>query len=198
MAANDYPDVHPEARAAWRSWLAEHHASSRGVWLVSWKKHTGKPAVGYEAAVEEAICFGWVDSLPRKLDADRSKLLFTPRKPASGWSRPNKERVARMERAKQIEPAGRAVIDAARRDGSWSKLDAIENLEVPADLAAAFDANPPAAERWEAFPRSVKRGILEWIAQAKRPATRQKRVRETAERAARNERANQWRKDPLT
>ena len=193
MAAEDYRDVHPETRAAWRSWLAENHATSRGVWLVSWKKHTGKPAVGYDAAVEEAICFGWVDSLPRKLDADRSKLLFTPRKPASGWSRPNKERVARMEQAGQIEPAGRAVIDAAKRDGSWSKLDAVEDLEVPADLAAAFEQMPPAADHWEAFPRSVKRGILEWIAQAKRPATRDNRVRETAERAARNERANQWR-----
>jgi uncharacterized protein YdeI (YjbR/CyaY-like superfamily) len=191
MALADRPQVHPERRGDWRAWLAEHHASTDGVWLVSWKRATGRPAVEYDAAVEEALCFGWIDSLARTLDDERSMLLFTPRKPGSGWSRSNKERIARLEAAGLIEPAGAAVIEAARADGSWTALDDVENLVVPDDLAAAFAARPGAAEHWESFPRSVKRGILAWIYGAKRPATRAKRVEETADEAAEGRRANQ-------
>lgn len=162
------------------------------MWLVSWKKATGRPAVDYDAAVEEALCVGWVDSTGRRLDDERSMLYVAPRKPRSGWSRPNKERVARLTVAGLMRPAGLAVVEAAQADGSWSLLDDVENLVVPDDLRAALDAHAGAAGHWEAFPRSAKRGILEWIVQAKRPETRAKRVEETARRAARNERANQW------
>jgi uncharacterized protein YdeI (YjbR/CyaY-like superfamily) len=191
MALADRPQVHPERRGDWRAWLAEHHASTDGVWLVSWKRATGRPTVGYDAAVEEALCFGWIDSLARTLDDERSMLLFTPRKPGSGWSRSNKERIARLEAAGLIEPAGAAVIEAARADGSWTALDDVENLVVPEDLAAAFAARPGAAEHWESFPRSAKRAILVWIQGAKRPATRAKRIEETAAEAAEGRRVNQ-------
>ena len=120
-------------------------------------------------------------------------LLFTPRKRGSGWSRSNKDRVARLEAAGLIEPAGADVIEAARADGSWSALDDAENLVVPEDLAAAFAARPGAAEHWDAFPRSVKRGILQWIADAKRPETRARRIEETAAEAAEGRRPKQWR-----
>lgn len=193
MAVADRPQVHFERREDWRAWLAEHHASSDGVWFVSWKQATGRPAVGYEAAVEEALCFGWIDSLARTLDEERSMLLFTPRKRGSGWSRSNKDRVARLEAAGLIEPAGADVIEAARADGSWSALDDAENLVVPEDLAAAFAARPGVAEHWDAFPRSVKRGILQWIADAKRPETRARRIEETAAEAAEGRRPKQWR-----
>ena len=185
--------THPQTRDAWRTWLAEHHARDEGVWLIRYKKAAGKPTVSYDAAVEEALCFGWIDSLPRKLDDERTMLYFAPRKAGSGWSRPNKERVRRMTKAGKMMPAGQAKIDAAQADGSWSALDDIENLVVPDDLAEAFEHYPGAADHWEAFPRSVKRGILEWIASAKREPTRQKRVDETARLAQQNERANQWR-----
>lgn len=189
------PDsVHPATRAAWRAWLERHHASSSGVWLVSYKKATGLPRFDYDAAVEEALCVGWVDSRPRALDATRSMLWFAPRKPGSGWSKPNKARVEALIAAGAMRPAGLAKVDAAKRDGSWTKLDAVELLEIPGDLEAALKAHPPAAAHFEAFPRSVKRGILEWIVQAKRAETRAKRVEQTATMAARNERANQWRK----
>jgi len=184
--------VHAETRAAWRAWLVEHHARSPGAWLVSWKRHTGRPAVPYADAVEEALCVGWVDSTPRVLDADRSMLRFTPRKARSGWSRPNKERVARLERAGLMLEAGRAAVERARADGSWTLLDAVEDLVVPDDLAAALAAHPPAAQEWECFPRSARRGILEWIVQARTSATRAKRVAETARLAAQGERANRW------
>ncbi|MDX1419515.1 MAG: YdeI/OmpD-associated family protein [Rubricoccaceae bacterium] len=184
--------VHPLTRDAWRAWLEQAHAREEGVWLVRYKKATGKPTLSYDEAVEEAICFGWVDSLPRKLDDERSLLYVAPRKPGSGWSRRNKERMAKMAEAGKMAPAGLAKVAAAKADGSWSALDAVENLVVPDDLAAAFEAHPGAAAEWEAFPRSAKRGILEWIQNAKRDPTRRKRVEETARLAQRGERANQW------
>lgn len=184
--------VHVETRAAWRVWLAEHHAGTSSVWVVSWKKHTGKPAVSYDDAVSESLAFGWVDSRPAKLDRDRTMLYFSPRKPSSAWSRPNKHRVATLESAGLMTDAGRRVVCAAKADGSWTKLDDVEDLVVPADLADAFARNPGSRERWDSFPRSARRGILEWIVQARRPATRRKRLDETAEMAGRGERANQW------
>ncbi|MEM1041890.1 MAG: YdeI/OmpD-associated family protein [Bacteroidota bacterium] len=184
--------TYPADRAAWRAWLEAHHERGDGVWLVRNKKAAGTPTVSYDEAVEEALCFGWVDSLPRALDEKRTMLYFAPRKLGSGWSRPNKERVARMTAARKMTPAGQAKVDAAKADGSWTALDAIEDLVVPDDLAAAFDAHPGSTEHWAAFPRSAKRGILEWIATAKRDATRARRIEETARLAQRNERANQW------
>jgi uncharacterized protein YdeI (YjbR/CyaY-like superfamily) len=179
--------------AGWRAWLAEHHGRTTGVWLVTWRAGSGGPRITYEESVEQALCFGWVDSKGRALDAERTMLWFAPRKARSGWSRPNKQRVARLLAEGLMTPAGLAVVEAAKADGSWTLLDAVEDLVVPDDLAAAFDAHPPARAHWEAFPRSARRGILEWIVQARRPDTRARRVAETAEKAARNERANQWR-----
>jgi uncharacterized protein YdeI (YjbR/CyaY-like superfamily) len=191
--SDDDDRVQPDSVEAWRAWLAEHHGRRTGVWLVTWRAGSTGPKISYEESVEQALCFGWVDSKGRALDAARTMLWFAPRKPRSGWSRPNKQRVAKLLAAGLMAPAGLAVVEAARADGSWTLLDAVEDLVVPDDLAAAFDAHPPAREHWEAFPRSVKRGVLEWIVQARRPETRARRVAETAEKASRNERANQWR-----
>ena len=188
-----YDTVEVTSRAAWRAWLAEHHASSPGIWLATYKKAAGDRYVPYDDVVEEALCFGWVDSKSRGLDELRSMLLVTPRKPGSGWSRVNKERIDRLEAAGLIAPAGRAVLDAAKADGSWSALDAVEALEEPPELRAALDATPAAREHWDAFPRSAKRAILEWISLAKKDETRRRRVAETAAKAAVGERATQWR-----
>jgi uncharacterized protein YdeI (YjbR/CyaY-like superfamily) len=185
--------VHAETREHWRQWLADNHRRPTGVWLVSWKQHTGRPRVTYDESVEEALCFGWVDSKGRKLDDDRTMLWFAPRKPSSAWSRSNKERVARLEAAGLMQPAGLAAIEAAKARGAWTRLDEVEALVVPEDLAAAFDAHPGARRQWDGFPRSVRRAILEWIVQARRTETRAKRIAETATRAARGERANQSR-----
>ena len=191
MAAEGYELVHAETRAEWRRWLAANHAGSPGVWLVSWKTATGKPAVGYAESVEEALCFGWIDSLNRTIDDERTQQLFTPRRPGSRWSRSNKERVERLLADGLIEPAGLAAIETAKASGAWTALDDVENLVVPDDLAAAFAAHPGAAEHWEAFPPSVRRAILVWILDAKRPETRAKRLAETASEAAAGRRANQ-------
>ena len=195
-AGRDLPQVEVASRAQLRDWLAAHHATPGSVWLVTWKKYIPDRYLPYDAIVEEALCFGWIDSLPRKLDADRTMLLLSPRKPGSAWSAVNKARVERLARDGRIAPAGLAVIAAAQADGSWSFLDDVERLEVPPDLAAALAAHPRATELFAAFPPSTRRGILEWIKQARRPQTRQARIAETAALAAVNRRANQFRQDP--
>lgn len=194
MATPPDNSIHPATRAEWREWLAQHHSRTQGVWLISYKKGTGKPRFDYNEAVEEALCFGWIDSKPNMLDEERSLLWFAPRKPRTGWSKLNKDRVERLMASGQMMPAGLAKVEAAKQDGSWTALDAIEALEIPPDLAAALEANPPAQDNFAAFPRSAKRGILEWIASAKKPETRAKRIAETAQLAAQNLRANQWRR----
>lgn len=175
----------PDSRAEWRAWLDTHHAAEKGVWLVLRKKAAPIPNLSLDDAVEEALCFGWIDSKPRKLDETRSLLYFAPRKPGSGWSAVNKARIARMQAAGRMTPAGQARIDAAVADGSWPKLDAVDALEVPPDLAGALAAEPGARAQWDAFPPSARRGILEWIVQAKTAATRERRVRLAATLAAR-------------
>ena len=192
-AGSDLPRIEVTSRAQLRAWLETHHATSGSIWLVIWKKQNPERHLPYDAIVEEALCFGWVDSLPCKLDADRSMLLLSPRKLGSAWSAANKARIARLTKDEKITPAGLATVEAAKADGSWSFLDDVERLEVPADLAVALSRHPEAARHFAAFPRSVRRGILEWIKQAKRPETRTKRIEVTAREAAQNRRANQFR-----
>ena len=188
------PDMHPQfqpaSRAAWRQWLAEHHASAPGVWLVYGKKGSGLPSLSYADAVEEALCFGWIDSHPRKLDADRSQQLYTPRRPRSGWSRVNKERLVRLEAAGQLMPAGRAAIARARQNGAWESLDAAEAGLVPDDLATALAADEAAARHFAAFAPSARKAILTWVLGARQPETRARRVAETVRMAVLGKRAN--------
>lgn len=192
--AKDFLKVQVESREEWRAWLEKEHDSAESIWLVTFKKASGKPHVPYDAVVEEALCFGWIDGLPRKLDDERSMLLVSPRKPGSAWSKANKERVERMTAVGKMHPAGLRKIEQSKADGSWTFLDDVEALIVPDDLAAALAEHENAEENFAAFPPSSKRGILEWIKQAKRAETRSKRIRETAELASRNIRANQYRK----
>ncbi len=181
----------PATLGEWRAWLAEHHQECpEGVWLVLWRAGSGGPRIPYDELVEQALCFGWIDSTGRALDAGRTMVWFTPRKAGSGWSRLNKQRIERLAAAGAMAPAGLALVEAAKADGSWTRLDAVEDRTVPPDLEAAFAAAPPAGANWDAFPRSAKRAMLLWIVQARRPATRAARVAEVAGRAAVGERAN--------
>jgi uncharacterized protein YdeI (YjbR/CyaY-like superfamily) len=184
--------VHCETVQAWRAWLDAQGDRTEGVWLIGWKKVSGKPAMTYDESVRHALCFGWVDSKTGSLDGERSMLWFAPRRKGSGWSRTNKVRVEELLAEGLMTPRGQAVIDAAKADGTWTMLDDVENLVIPKDLAAAFRSYPGSRKQFEAFPRSVKRGILEWIVQAKKPETRANRIADTAEKAQRGERANQW------
>lgn len=192
IAPDGRPMVGPFDRAGWRAWLVANHATSSGVHLVSWRKGSGRTSVPYPDAVEEALCVGWIDAVAGRLDDDRGLVWFTPRRSKSGWARSNKERVERLIAAGLMLPAGLAAIEDAKRTGTWTLLDDVENLVVPDDLAAALDAHPPARENWEGFNRSTRKAILEWIVRAKRPETRAKRIAEAAENAARNERPAQF------
>ncbi|MBI3125777.1 MAG: YdeI/OmpD-associated family protein [Ignavibacteriales bacterium] len=183
--------IQPKSRAEWRKWLSSHHTQEEGVWLITFKKSSGKQLLDYAGAVEEALCFGWVDSKGNKLDEERTMLWFTARKKGSGWSKLNKSRIEKLISAELMMPAGLAKIAAAKKDGSWSSLDSIEELEIPPDLEKAFAANKTAYKYFNEFPRSAKRAILFWIAGAKKPETRAKRIQETVTSASKNIRAKQ-------
>ncbi len=156
---------------------------------MTWRPRSGRVTLDYEAAIEEALCFGWVDSTGGSFDDDRGKLYFAPRKPRSVWAATNKARIERLIRDGRMAPAGLAAIERARANGSWEILDSAERLEVPPDLAAALEEMPPAALNFAAFPPSARKMLLAWVAVAVRPETRTARIAEIAAAAARNERA---------
>jgi uncharacterized protein YdeI (YjbR/CyaY-like superfamily) len=188
-ALDDAPEVHADDRETWRAWLEANHATARGAWLVTWRARSGRAGLAYEAAIEEALCVGWVDSTGGRFDDDRGKLYFAPRKPRSVWAASNKARVERLIREGRMRPAGLAAIERAKANGSWEVLDSVERLEVPEDLARALADNPPAEDHFAAFPPSTRRMLLGWVATAVRPETRAARIAKVAGAAARNERA---------
>ena len=185
-------EVEVLSREDLRSWLRENHGRPSGVWLVHHKK-TSPHYLPMGDIVAECIAWGWIDSLVRGKDATRAMHWIAPRKPGSNWSGVNKAIAAELEADGLMTAAGRAAVETAKRDGSWTALDAVERLEVPEDLASALESRPPARTNWDAFPRSVRRGVLEWLLNAKRPDTRARRVEDIAAKAQMNERANQWR-----
>jgi uncharacterized protein YdeI (YjbR/CyaY-like superfamily) len=170
-------------RSAWRAWLAAHHGSAGRVWLLIHKKHVDEPSVTYDAAVEEALCWGWIDGLTNRWDERSYAVRFTPRKPGSAWSETNVARVERMIAEGLMTPAGQALVDEAKRRGTWDEA-ASARLEVtPPDLEAALAAEPAAAARWRTWAPSHRRMYTYWVLDAKRPETRARRVAETVRRA---------------
>jgi uncharacterized protein YdeI (YjbR/CyaY-like superfamily) len=184
--------IEPKTLKGLRAWLAKNHAQTDSVWVVYVKKAAGGVFAASDIT-DEALCFGWIDSLPRSLDDTHAMLMISPRKARSGWSAVNKAKVEKLIADGRMAPPGLAAIEAAKASGAWDKLASVDALEEPADLIAALKAAPPARDHWRAFPPSTRRGILEWILNAKRPDTRAKRIAETARLAAQNKRANQWR-----
>ena len=180
----DHPQVHPETRAEWRAWLAANHATSRGVWLVQWRTSTGRRRLEYDEAVEEALCFGWIDSLVKRLDDERSMITMTPRKPAGGWSRSNKERLERLTAAGLMAPSGLRAVEIARANGAWELLDDVEALVVPPDLAAALARDDDAASGFAAMSPSARKAILLALTTAKKPETRARRIATAVAEAA--------------
>lgn len=176
-AADRAPVVEIKSRRDLRDWLSDHHASSTSVWLVTWKKHT-EHYVSIGEVIEELLCWGWVDSQTRGVDDDRSSILIAPRNPKSAWSAVNKAKVDEARAAGRMMPSGEAAIRVAQENGMWSFLDDVERLERPPDLQAALGE---LEAEWDAYPRSVKRGTLEWLKTAKRPETREKRIADIIE-----------------
>lgn len=180
----DFPIFHAESRDAWRAWLVVHHDAARGVWLCSWRSATGRPACPYPDAVEEAICFGWIDSTVSPLDDDRSLQLMTPRKPKGTWTRLNRRRVEDLEAAGLMTDAGRRAVEVAKANGYWTILDPVEDLIEPDELAAALDAVPAARANWDGFPPSARKQMLWWVISAMKPETRAKRIETIVAKAA--------------
>jgi uncharacterized protein YdeI (YjbR/CyaY-like superfamily) len=180
--------VQPAGRAEWRDWLAANHATAPGVWLVTWKRKTGRPTVAYEEAVEEALCFGWIDGRVNGLDDERSMQWFAPRRPKGTWARTNKERVERLEAAGLMTDAGRAVIAVARANGAWDSLNDVDALVIPPELAAAFETRPGSKATFDANSVSSRRMTLAWISAVKRPDLRAERVARVLEVLGRGER----------
>ncbi len=190
MASPDYKTTHPKNRKQWRQWLEKNHTTSPGVWLIYYKKESGRSRMSYAESVEEALCFGWIDSLPRKLDEHRSMLKFTPRKPKSVWSQLNKTRIEKLVQEGLMMPAGLAAIERGKQNGSWETLtasdDAAANNTVPEDLQKLFAKNKKAAAHFSNFPQSIRKQFLSWIDSAKRPETRTARLKQTILMAAAN------------
>lgn len=185
--------VSAKSREEWRKWLEKNHQSEKSVWLIVFHKTSRTKSVYHEEAIEEAICFGWIDSIANKRDGDSKYQLFSQRKPKSNWSKLNRERAEKMIAKKLVTPAGQAMIDLAKKTGTWEALVDVQNSVIPDDLQKQFSKNRTAFKNFEAFPPSSKRIILEWILNAKKPETRLQRITQTVTLAAKNIKANHYR-----
>lgn len=176
----------------WRKWLSQNHLLEVSVWLVIYKMDSGIPSVYYPEAVDEALCFGWIDSKPNKRDSKSYYQFFSKRNPKSNWSLVNKKKVAKLLSAGKMAPAGLEMVKLAKQSGTWDALNKVDTLAIPPDLELALANMQNARLYWDQFPPSTRRGILEWINNAKKPETRAKRILETATLANENIRANQF------
>lgn len=189
VAASESELIEVRSRAELRAWLTTNHEQDESVWLVTFKKPSAH-YVAYGEIVDEALCFGWVDSQPRALDTERSMRRLSPRRRGSNWSKVNKDKIERLIAAGRMTKAGLALVEQAKQDGTWSALDKVDSITIPPDLAAALATSEVAWANFEGFPRSSKRLILEWIESAKKPTTRAQRVSETMTEARVNRRAH--------
>ena len=183
----------PKSRADWRQWLEKNHKSKQSIWLVIYKASTNIPSVLWGEAVEEALCFGWIDSTKKTIDEERYMQYYTRRKPNSTWSRVNKEKVTKLIEEGQMRQAGLDSIEIAKRNGSWTILDDVEALVVPADLKEELAKHKDARAYFDSLSNSAKKILLYWVISAKRPATRQKRIQEIAENAGKQMKPKQFR-----
>lgn len=192
MSDNTPETFHPADRNAWRQWLARDHEVKISVWVVFYKVKTGQRGLSWSEAVDEALCFGWIDSKALTLDEHRYMQFFSRRKPKSVWSRINKEKVDRLIADGLMAEAGLRCIEIAKENGSWTSLDAVEDLIIPPDLEKAFKKHKGSKIFFTGLSKSVRKAILQWIAMAKLPETRQRRINEVAELGARGEKPKQF------
>ena len=187
-----YETFYPETPEQWSNWLVENHTRDNGIWLVQYNKKSGKPSVSWSEAVDEALCFGWIDSLKKKLDDESSIQYFGKRKPKSTWSKINKQKIEKLTAENRMFQSGLNCIIIAKENGSWEILDSIEELIIPEDLLLELSSRPNATEFFQNLSKSIKKMMLYWIISAKRPETRQKRILEIAESAERKVKPKQF------
>lgn len=167
---------YPSGRKEWRTWLKKHHLSKESIWLVLYKKETGKPSIPWSDAVDEALCFGWIDGRRKTLDEERFIQHISKRKPKSGWSKINKEKIERLTSQGLMMEAGFAAIETAKKNGSWTLLDEIEEMIIPADLEKVFRSKPGSKKKFLSLSKSVQKFHLHQLMMAKRPETQEKRI----------------------
>lgn len=182
----------PKSPSDWRKWLEENHQSKQSVWLIYFKSSTKIPSLSWSEAVDEALCFGWIDSTKKTIDKDRYMQYFSKRKPSSTWSRINKEKIIRLTQNNFMKKAGLDSIETAKQNGTWVLMDDVENLIIPEDLKTALDQNESAMDFFQGQSKSIKKGILHWVVTAKRIETREKRIAEIAQSAAKGTRPNHF------
>ncbi len=184
---------YPKSRQEWRDWLQDNHDKKKSVWLIYYKKKSNIPTVIYSEAVDEALCFGWIDSKSKPLDEHKFMQFFSRRKEKSVWSKVNKEKIERLIKEGLMIKAGYDIIETAKQNGSWTILDQAEALIIPDDLEKEFQKVNKAKEYFLALSRSDKRNILQWLTLAKKEETRQKRITEIVELAEQNLKPKQFR-----
>jgi uncharacterized protein YdeI (YjbR/CyaY-like superfamily) len=192
MSKNDKETIYVETRKEWRQWLEKNHRSEQSVWLVCNTRKSKLPTIHWSELVDEAICFGWIDSTRKSIDETKFTQLFSKRKPNGTWSKINKEKVQRLIADGLMTVAGLEVIEAAKKNGSWSILDEVEELIVPEDLEKAFKKHKGSKDYFLNLSKSIRKMMLQWIVLAKRPETRQKRINEIAELAGQNKKPKQF------
>lgn len=183
----------PVDQGEWREWLSENHEKKEAVWLIFYRKKSPKYNLSWSESVDEALCFGWIDSTKKTLDEERYIQYFTKRKPKSIWSRVNKDKVDQLIAEGLMQDAGYKSIEVAKSNGAWTMMDSVEALIVPEGLKAEFDKWPGSAEYYESLSKSAKKMLLGWIALAKREETKQKRIIEIAENAAQGQKPKSFR-----
>ncbi len=192
MSEKDIDSFYPASRQQWRKWLQKHHEKKQSIWLIYYKKASGMPTISWSDAVDEALCFGWIDSTKKTLDEERSIQFFSKRKARSTWSKINKGKVKKLIEEGNMTPAGLKSIELAKENGSWSVLDEVEELTIPKDLEKAFKSHTGSKIYFLSLSKSVRKMMLQWIALAKRPETRQKRIDEIAELTGKNLKPKQF------
>lgn len=196
MTDKEVKTFYPATRQEWRMWLEENHDQEKSVWVIFYKNKSNTPTIRWSDAVDEALCFGWIDSIAKPLDKEKFMRFFSRRKVNSVWSGINKEKVRKLVEDGSMTQKGLESIEIAKENGSWTILDDIEALIIPVDLEEEFQKYQHAKSYFLSLSKSVKKSILQWLVQAKRPETRQKRIVEITELADQNQnpKAIQWKK----
>ena len=192
MISSEFDTFYPKNREEWREWLAQNHLTEQSVWLVFYKKATKIPTISWSEAVDEALCFGWIDSVKKSVDKDSSIQYFSKRKAKSTWSKINKEKIEKLTEMGLMMPAGIKCVEIAKQNGSWTILDSAEALILPKDFEQKLNTVPEAKDYFFSLSKSMKKNILQWFALAKREETRQKRIDEVITLAAQKQSPKQF------
>lgn len=193
MAEKELDTFCPDSRKDWRKWLIKNHLSKQSVWLIYYKKKSKVTSLNWSEAVEEALCFGWIDSKAKPLDEEKFMQFFSRRKPNGTWSKINKEKIKLLTAAGLMAPAGLDIIEKAKQNGSWTILDDVEELILPKDLLKEFRSRPGSKTYFLSLSKSTRKSMLQWLVLSKLPETRQKRIKEIVERAGMKQKPKQFR-----